>query len=57
MAVHLRSPGAAIRRPAFDVTPIGLAVAMAHIDAAIAERARNQLGLITYEQCDAIGCT
>jgi hypothetical protein len=30
---------------------------MAHIDAAIAERARNQLGLITYEQCDAIGCT
>jgi very-short-patch-repair endonuclease len=30
---------------------------MAAIDAAIAERARQQLGLITYRQLDELGCT
>jgi len=42
---------------AVGVTPPRLTVSMVRIDAAIAERAREQLSLITYEQLNALGCT
>jgi len=40
-----------------SVTPLRLTLRMVRLDAAIAERARQQLSLITYQQLDEIGCT